>query len=571
MADEETLPPPTPSTPRPTTTMESAVVASLRNRGASICVSEENVIDFNGHYIEGQDIAVLVSTLKTLTTTAAAVAAASDTTTEIVIINKLRLFNLRFEVFDPLVLEALNDLLSSRIWDRIVIVYCCGGFLTKVVDHRCRRLELYSGVRDWDVAPAAPAAPATTAVHPETVAPSAAATPTLSSMVVVEEANNHSQAAIPTTTTTSTSATTTATTTTTTTTTTIWQALGRTLQNPDSLLRILRIRSRFRHDTMAALVTGLGTPHCPLEELHFTRCADDGCMTALTRGLQHNHQLKRLTFYGCRFQNESGLERLVLEALATHPTLRALEFQDNTCFAMAAIVSLIQTTKTLQELNLYIRAPHHRQDYISVQGAFPPPRIDTESLAMALQTNTSLKHLALSKNALNDEAAAWLAKALRVNTTLETLDLSCNFIENDGAIAFGEALPELRGLKHLYLKNNRFRGKGAYALAVGMKHNVILEKLTTFSKFTGGDTIQFYCHLNQAGRRILRHGDANAVPASLWPHILNRVNHHFSDTWGGGEQGGGGEGSGGGGGVGETSSVIYSLLVEGGHEQIFGQ
>jgi Leucine Rich repeat len=523
MADEETT--------TTTTTMESAVLPSLRNRGASISVSEANGIEFEGPYLVGQDITLLVSTLTTLTMTATTTRTSSsvdtqDTSTEeISLIKKLRLVDLRFELFDPLILEALNDLLSSRVWDRIVVVYCRGGIPIQVVG-QCRRLELYGGGPNWDVVTAATA--------------------------------------------------TTIPTTTTTTTPTIWQALGRALDNPDSLLRFLRIRSRFQHDMLAAWITGLGTSHCPLEELHFTsEFVDDDCMSILTWGLQHNHHLKRLTFYSCEFHSESGLERLVSEGLVYHPTLRALELQDNNCFAMDAIVSLIQTTKTLQVLNLYYPPPptvfhhhhhHHNNNNNTAQGVVP--RIDTESLALALQANTSLKHLALPSNALNDEAATWLAKALRVNRTLETLDLTGNVIENDGAIAFGEALPDMKGLKHLYLKNNQFRGKGATALALGMKDNVVLEHLTTFSKFTAGDTIQFYCHLNQAGRRILRHVDANAVPASLWPHILNRVNHHFSDTWGGDE---GGEGSGGGGGVGEMSSVIYSLLVEGGHEQIFGR
>ena len=109
----------------------------------------------------------------------------------------------------------------------------------------------------------------------------------------------------------------------------------------------------------------------------------------------------------------------------------------------------------------------------------------------------------------------------------------------------------MKGLQELLLSNNDFGGRGARALTEGMKTNVVCESIVTFNKFYSSKQLEFYLHLNQAGRRILRHENVNSVPLSLWPLLLSRIN--LRSDWD----------------KNEMASSIYGLLLEGGHQQLF--
>ena len=89
-----------------------------------------------------------------------------------------------------------------------------------------------------------------------------------------------------------------------------------------------------------------------------------------------------------------------------------------------------------------------------------------EILAGGLADCTSLKHLALSANAISDVGAEHLAK---VSIALQSLDLSYNRIGDPGAIVLAESLQNLPGLEALDLRCNLIGDEGAITLAKSIK------------------------------------------------------------------------------------------------------
>jgi hypothetical protein len=378
---------------------------------------------------------------------------------------QLRLVNISFDELDSTVAEAIQTLVGSQKWKRIVVAYCRGRLSDSLIQRiLCtQRFELYGS----------------------------------SSL-------------------------------------NLFPAIGKELESHTSSITCLKLRSRFNQDTMAPLATGIAAATKTLDEVYFTaEFTDSESVLALARGLRSNQHLKALSFYSCEMFDEDSMEEL-LHALTDHPTLATLELRDNSCFGMAALAALVRSTKHIKKLDLY--HPPHTINELQV------PRLNMESLALALQENRSLLSLCLSNNALHDASAAWLAMALRVNTTLEVLDLQGNLISDEGIEALAAALPEIR-LKKLFLWNNPFSGKGATLIRDGMRSNHVLEEISTFSKILCTDEIQFYAHLNKAGKsKILQ--ASNRVPFSLWPVILDRVNQQ---DWS----------------VREVADVHYCLLREG--------
>jgi Ran GTPase-activating protein (RanGAP) involved in mRNA processing and transport len=253
----------------------------------------------------------------------------------------------------------------------------------------------------------------------------------------------------------------------------------------------------------------------------------------LAAGLKQNQHLELLSLYSCEMFDEPSMESFI-QCLENHPTLSTLELRNNNCFGMSALATLVRNTKHLKNLALY--HPPHSIHHVQV------PRLNAESFSIALQENKSLKSLNLTSNGLHAASCMWLAMALRINTTLESLNLQSNMIPDRGIEFLSEALPEMKGLKKLYLWNNPFSGVGARAILAGLKSNLVLEEITTFSRFRCSEEIQYYTRLNRIGRRVLK--DTNGVPISLWPLILARVNEQH---WG----------------TSEKASILYTLLREG--------
>jgi hypothetical protein len=68
------------------------------------------------------------------------------------------------------------------------------------------------------------------------------------------------------------------------------------------------------------------------------------------------------------------------------------------------------------------------------------PQLFFDTLADALNANTSVTYILLGSNAIGDEGASALADALEVNMTVTTIDLRNTSIGDEGASALADAL-----------------------------------------------------------------------------------------------------------------------------------
>eukprot|EP00339_Tiarina_fusa_P014051 CAMPEP_0117036472 /NCGR_PEP_ID=MMETSP0472-20121206/25836_1 /TAXON_ID=693140 ORGANISM="Tiarina fusus, Strain LIS" /NCGR_SAMPLE_ID=MMETSP0472 /ASSEMBLY_ACC=CAM_ASM_000603 /LENGTH=415 /DNA_ID=CAMNT_0004746243 /DNA_START=82 /DNA_END=1325 /DNA_ORIENTATION=+ len=300
-----------------------------------------------------------------------------------------------------------------------------------------------------------------------------------------------------------------------------------------STIEILKLRTRFDHASIVPLVEVVSTNHT-LKTLRLTcEFSDQESASSLAAGLKRNRNLTLLSLYSCELLDDFSMETII-RSLVHHPTLSTLASQDNSHFGMPAIVDLVSQTQVLRTLQLY--NPPLEVEEVQI------PQVNVETLSMALQQNQSLKSLDLSNSGLHDGSAVCLAAALRFNSTLEILNLQGNVITDEGATSIGNALPEMKGLKELFLWNNKFEGVGSRALLAGLKQNMVLENITTFSRFRVTKELNYYANLNKAGRCKLL--DPNSLPLNVWPLVLGRVN---SQDWA----------------EFQKSSVLYTLLREG--------
>jgi Ran GTPase-activating protein (RanGAP) involved in mRNA processing and transport len=222
----------------------------------------------------------------------------------------------------------------------------------------------------------------------------------------------------------------------------ILPTLGLTLAIDTSSIDCLRLRTRFQENNIIPLAEGLKAS-TGLTKLYLT-CAfsDEESVHELSLALAANETLELLSLYSCELQNEESMEK-ILSVIPHHPRLVTLELRDNnTTGSHAALSSLVQHTKTIENLDLYF------PPLISQNGQ-QVPRFHTQSFSIGLQENTSLKSLSLSNNALQTPDILFLSEALRNNKTLQRLNLQGNFIQDEGVQALADALPEMT-LKELW-------------------------------------------------------------------------------------------------------------------------
>ena len=133
-------------------------------------------------------------------------------------------------------------------------------------------------------------------------------------------------------------------------------------------------------------------------------------------------------------------------------------------------------------------------------------QIDFEPIYTALASNTRLKVLNISRNALRlgDEFQyEALAAALETNSSLISLDIrGSDHLDHTAARYFFDALSKNRSLHStLYTGCN----SNWYWMHQANRTN-----------------LQFYPHLNYSGRNLLSR--CNSIPLGLWPLIFGRVN-----------------------------------------------
>lgn len=238
-------------------------------------------------------------------------------------------------------------------------------------------------------------------------------------------------------------------------------------------------------ESIAALASGLKTPHIALRILHLTRLGlhDDSIATIAT-------------------------------ALMDHPMLEELNLCKNYCRSRGctAIAAMLLSPSTkLIKLDLSCQEVHHESDSFNV-----------ELLTQAISVNSSLRILHLNENRLDDRAME-ISPAI-MHSQLEHLDLRSNQITDNGIRFIARQLSDERShhLKKLSLHGNPFGEQGGSLLLEALQQsNLELEYLTIPGRMECGKHIYHWLQLNKGGRKLLR---ATNAPLSLWPQVLERVN-----------------------------------------------
>lgn len=101
-----------------------------------------------------------------------------------------------------------------------------------------------------------------------------------------------------------------------------------------------------------------------------------------------------------------------------------------------------------------------------------------EALCKTLQEyNTTVQHLNLSKNNLDEKSAVPISNLLVSTQKLESLNLSNNNFDATSGESLGFGISENTSLKYIDLSWNHFRNKGAVNIVKGIGSNIFLKKV----------------------------------------------------------------------------------------------
>jgi Ran GTPase-activating protein (RanGAP) involved in mRNA processing and transport len=289
----------------------------------------------------------------------------------------------------------------------------------------------------------------------------------------------------------------------------------------NTTLTTLHLKRNFLNgDNCRALVDGI-QDNTTLQELVLNFCRfDEPGVEALAECLGNNRHIRTLDLGAC-YLSDTHVE-LVVRSLVNHPALETLVLTLNSCHVRASramMQLLVATGCQLKSLNL-----SHQKDYDRNLEFAQQQKVCVLSLATALQTNTTLTSLKLSRNRLQSNDILHLVKVLKegTNNTLRLLDLNNNCIDDDGMQAIALALPKMHCLQKLLMLNHVIhQDVTARLLLKGMQLNAHLEVFELNPTLPGYNEMQLCCALNRAGRQLLT--TSQHVPLALWPLVLARL------------------------------------------------
>jgi hypothetical protein len=295
-----------------------------------------------------------------------------------------------------------------------------------------------------------------------------------------------------------------------------FQRLGQSLRSNRTLKSLHLKRDTLIGANATVLFEGLQANNT-IEELVLNFCRfDQQGVDALSKSLQNNTSIKTLDFGAC-YLPDHFVEQII-SSLVDHTTLKSLVLTLNSCHegGTQAIARLLRSDYCrLTHLNL-----SHQKD-----GDNQKPCM--ESLAEAIQVNTSLTSLKLSRNSLRSCEISSLIRAMTINSTLRNLDLTNNHIDDAGFKEVANSLPNMKGLESLHLMNNDIRDEAAIgeAMLTGIRKNHVLTDLEIKQSLPSYTSIQYHVALNWGGRQLL--STRHHTPLGLWARILERS--HLAD------------------------------------------
>lgn len=297
-----------------------------------------------------------------------------------------------------------------------------------------------------------------------------------------------------------------------------FEQIGTALESTQSLKSFHMKRNTLYETNSKALFRSLRS-NTQLKEMVLNFCRfDDKGVDVLSDSLQHNRTIQTLDLGACYLPDKFVAK--VIHSLVGHPALTSLVLTLNSCHeeGTEALASLLSSADCqLVHLNM----SHQKA------GSNKPCMA---TLARALERNTSLRSLKLSRNSLVGHDLSCLLQSLQQNTTLEHLDLANNSLDDASLIALAQALPHMHGLKSLHILNNCVINETAVGNAIlsGMTCNYTLVDLAIKSSLSRYQEIQYFAALNWGGRRALSASVVGgetlpSIPLGLWPRVLERA------------------------------------------------
>ena len=152
-----------------------------------------------------------------------------------------------------------------------------------------------------------------------------------------------------------------------------------------------------------------------------------------------------------------------------------------------------------------------------------------EPVLQALKTNRSLQILNLSYSNIRDDDITILASVLTTNPRLEEVYLCGSNLSFQAVTSLVKVFPSYLGLKKLWLTGEQqFGTEGAELVTNALPTNVTLQDLLLPQSIPENNSqemqLQHYLDLNRGGRHLFRKFN---LSTGLWPHVLQRVNHHL--------------------------------------------
>jgi hypothetical protein len=268
-----------------------------------------------------------------------------------------------------------------------------------------------------------------------------------------------------------------------------------------------------------------------LKHLDLSQCEFDATgssVNALCAGLKENVGLTKLKLENCQLEDDELADIVI--ALVSHPTLKELSLAlnyagSNTIEAVSKLLGtqrneqqrLDHPVQVLERLDLGQQSPGHLQNL--------------DLVYQALQHNNALKYLCLRENYLLRSQIPQLVQALRTNQTLEELNLEDCDLRKDGIELIIDNINHYRSLRKLWLRNNVTSRRDTVdvsgTLPSKLEANHVMHLLDYDEEWIPEprrrQLVDFYLHLNRAGRCFLKSPDDLSLPLGMWPILLERV------------------------------------------------
>lgn len=228
-------------------------------------------------------------------------------------------------------------------------------------------------------------------------------------------------------------------------------------------IRVLALRRLRLASVLPEVLVGL-EKNTTLEKLALTQQGmGQECGMALAYLLSFNKNLRELNIGFNMLPDECG--STIAAALITNTTLKSLNLTANdlelyTCRRFAHLLANNQSS--LEHLNL-------SQNSLENEGV--------SMIGAGLISNTTLKSLSLAETRITEASCSVVAAAITSNRTLERLNLADNKIRDEGCSALAQALHHNSTLTSLNLFGNHLHNKGVLRLSETLRQNEVMERV----------------------------------------------------------------------------------------------